>query len=197
MPTPIGHSLAGAVIYALSTRRRNLLASWRWLVVCMIVAALPDIDFVPALFGRFDIANRVHRHVTHTALMAVVVGIVAYGVLRGLRRARPVRYAAIIFSCWASHIFLDLLGKDYRPPIGIRFLWPFVGKSYKIPLEVFLDVHKDTYADVFTAHNAVVLLQEVLIFGAMLSVIVVVKLLYGLKQRRGKEDEGFSADGTK
>ncbi|NQT84971.1 metal-dependent hydrolase [bacterium] len=183
MPTPIGHSLAGAIIYALSTKGKDLLKSWKWLAVCVLFAALADIDFVPALFGRLDIANHIHRHMTHTLLFAVIVSGGAFGVLKALRNPRSLRYSAVIFLCLASHVFLDMVGKDFRPPIGVPFLWPFVRRSFKIPVDIFLNLHKDTYGEIFSLYNVGVLAREVIIFGSILLILAIVKLGYASPKR--------------
>jgi len=189
MPTPIGHALSGAVVYAVFTKGKHLLKLWKWLVVCMVFAALADIDFIPALFGRVDIANRIHRGPTHSLLFAVVVGVAAFGVMKALGKPRPVRSSVVLFFCLLSHILLDLMGKDYRPPIGVPVLWPFVARSVRIPVGVFLDLHKDTYAEIVSLYNVRVFAHEVMVFGSILSILVVFKLWYASKKGR-LEDHG-------
>ncbi len=183
MPTPVGHSLAGAVIYALTTKGTHLLRFWKWGVACMFVAALADIDFFPALFGDLALANRLHRYLTHTLLFALVAWLMALVVLRTIHRARPLRDSLVLFACLTSHIFLDLLGKDTRPPIGVPFLWPFVQRSYKLPVEVFLDIKKDAYTEIFGLHNLRVVAHEILLFGSLLAITVVLKMRFGAKQK--------------
>lgn len=187
MPTPIGHSLAGAIIYTATTKERYLLKSWKWLVVCVVFAALADIDFAPALFGKLDLANRVHRHLTHTLLFAIASGAAAFGVLKILRRPQAARDSLVLFLCLASHILLDMLGKDTRPPFGVPFLWPFVGRSFKLPVELFPDLHKSTYAEIFSLHNMGVVAYEVMVFGSILSILIVIKRRRESKKRRVKE----------
>jgi membrane-bound metal-dependent hydrolase YbcI (DUF457 family) len=176
MPTPIGHGLAGALVYAISTKGKDLLKSWRWLLVCVFFAALPDVDFLPALFGKLDLANRLHRHVTHTLLFAILVSAGAFAVLKALRRQWAGRHSLILFFCLLSHMLLDLMGQDTRAPIGIPLLWPLVGKGMSIPVQPFLDLHKDTYAEMFDLHNLGVMAYEVLLFGSILLIVVALKL---------------------
>jgi len=184
VPTPVGHSLSGAVIYALTTKSENLVTSWRWGVTCMLAAALADIDFLPALFGDLNLANSVHRYFTHTLLFAVVVGLAALGILRVLGKPRPVRASTVLFSCLVAHIFLDLLGKDFRPPIGVPFLWPFVRRSFKLPVQIFPSLLKDTYAEIVSLHNIGVVAVEVLLLGGLFAIVV------GVKKRRGVRGQG-------
>lgn len=183
MPTPVGHSLSGAVIYALTTKSENLVASWRWGIVCMLAAALADIDFLPALFGDLSLANSVHRYLTHTLLFAVVVGLAAFGILKVLGRPRPIRGSAVLFSCLVGHIFLDLLGKDFRPPIGVPFLWPFVKRSFSLPVQLFPNLLKDTYAEIVSLHNIRVMAFEALLLGGFFAIVVAVKKWRGTRSQ--------------
>jgi len=156
----------------------------------MLVATLADIDFFPALFGNLELANRLHRYLTHTLLFAVLAGLVALAVLKILRKAHPMRNSIVLFACLASHIFLDLLGKDTRPPIGVPLLWPFVRRSFKLPVELFLDLQKGTYAEIFGLHNVRVLAHEVLLLGSLLVIIAVLKIRFGAKHRQIKKSQG-------
>jgi membrane-bound metal-dependent hydrolase YbcI (DUF457 family) len=183
VPTPVGHSLSGAVIYALTTKSENLVTSWRWGVTFMLAAALADIDFLPAMFGDLDLANSVHRYFTHTLLFAAVVGLAALGILRVLGQPGLIRSSAVLFSCLVAHIFLDLLGKDFRPPIGVPFLWPFVRRSFKLPVQIFPSLLKDTYAEIVSLHNIGVVAAEVLMLGGLLGIVVVVKKWLGVRGR--------------
>lgn len=184
MPSPFGHSLAGVIIYTLTTKGRDLLKSWRWLVVCVLFATLADVDFAPALFGRIDVANRFHRHLTHTLLFATVTWAAAYGVLRLLRKPLAGRCCVVLFFCSLSHLFLDLLGKDPRPPVGIPLLWPFVRGRFKLPVKFFPDLHKATYAEIFSLHNLGVVAYEAIVFGTLLLVLIVVKQRYESRKRQ-------------
>jgi membrane-bound metal-dependent hydrolase YbcI (DUF457 family) len=187
MPSPLGHSLAGAIIYSLTTKGSHLLKSWKWLVVCVLFATLADADFVPALFGRLDLANRLHRHLTHTLLFATVTWAAAYGVLRLLRKPSAGRDSVVLFFCCLSHLFLDMLGKDPRPPLGIPLLWPFVRGRLKFPVKLLLDLHKDTYAGLFSFHNLGVLVYEAIVLGTVLLALIFLKLRYELRKRQVQE----------
>ncbi len=176
-------------MHAATTERRRFLKSWQWLVVCMFFASVADADFIPALFGRLDLANRFHRHLTHTLLFAVILSAVAFGVLKLLRTPHGGRRTMIVFSCMASHILLDLLGKDFRPPLGIPFLWPFTQRSFKIPVEIFIDLHKDTYAEIFSLRTIGILAHETLLFGAIFVLVLGLKLLRSEKERAKAKPE--------
>jgi 4-diphosphocytidyl-2-C-methyl-D-erythritol kinase len=150
----------------------------------MLAASVADIDFLPALFGNLSLANSVHRYVTHTLLFAVVGGLAAFGVLKVLGKPRPLRSSLVLFACLIAHIFLDLLGKDYRPPIGVPFLWPFVKRSFALPVQIFPSLLKDTYAEIVSLHNIRVMAFEALLLGGLFGIVV------GVKRRQGSRGQG-------
>ena len=152
-------------------------------MLCMAVAALADIDFAPALFGRLGLANSTHRHVTHTLLFCVVVFGAAVLLMKAFRAAGVWRSSFVLFCCSLSHILLDLLGKDSRPPIGLPFLWPFVGRSFKIPIALFPDLKKDTYAEIFSLRTMWIVGYEVAVFGLIFLLLAVYR-----RRRRGRRD---------
>ncbi len=179
-------------MYAISTRADHLLKSWRWLLLCMVFAALADIDFLPAFFGNLKLANRFHRQVTHSLLFAVLILGAAFGVLRMIRNPRPARNSIVLFCCALSHLILDLLGADLRPPVGVPLLWPLLRRSFKPPVEIFTNLYKETYAEIFSSHNLGVIAHEVLLFGAILFLIIVLKIRYGAKARVASQCQPLS-----
>jgi len=90
----------------------------------------------------------------------------------------------VLFLCWLSHLFLDMLGKDPRPPAGLPLLWPFVGERFRFPVTLFPGSHNDTYAEIFSLHNFGVLAYESIVFGTLLLVLIVLKLRYESKKRQ-------------
>ena len=46
MPSPIGHSLIGLSIYTVFTQRSQLYKNWKLIFTSVILANLPDIDYV-------------------------------------------------------------------------------------------------------------------------------------------------------
>jgi membrane-bound metal-dependent hydrolase YbcI (DUF457 family) len=183
MPTPVGHGLAGAIISTFSRKKPGFRAGWRWVLVCVVLAALADIDFAPALFGRLGLANSYHRQVTHTLLFCVVVFAAAVLLLKAFRIAGVWQNSFVLFCCSLSHILLDLLGTDTRPPIGLPFLWPLVGRSFKIPIELFPALKKNTYAEIFSLRTVWILGYEIVVFGSILLLLAVYR-----KRRRGRRD---------
>lgn len=48
--------------------------------------------------------------------------------------------SGLLFLAYASHLFMDILGEDTRPPYGIPLFWPLSGQYYLAPLQIFRGV---------------------------------------------------------
>src|SRR5205809_6237507 len=128
MPSSVGHALAGVAAAwsadlvpgnrAWRTAPRS--ASWYrragdgLTVVCLLLAAIPDLD----LLVHF------HRTVTHSIGAVMFVGMVA--AIIAMRSRRPiVRVALMCAGAYATHLVLDWVAADSLPPYGIQAFWPF------------------------------------------------------------------------
>ena len=61
---PIGHSLAGFIIYGLFNQKKVWHHDFGSIFLYLFLANLPDIDFIPAIFGfifGFDAFSGFHR----------------------------------------------------------------------------------------------------------------------------------------
>jgi membrane-bound metal-dependent hydrolase YbcI (DUF457 family) len=149
MPSPIGHALAGVAISlavpdSAKPPARSRWFDWKLAGTCALFASLPDIDllYMP-----------IHRTVTHSIPVAILVTIIAVAVTgqvnrgqtpdrnRGLtpnrnRGQTPNRNRGLTpigLACglaWASHVLMDWLGADANPPYGIQMFWPFSDRWY-------------------------------------------------------------------
>jgi membrane-bound metal-dependent hydrolase YbcI (DUF457 family) len=129
MATPIGHSLAGLTAMALAPRRdrRPLF------VLALVMANLPDLDFLPGLLvGRPALH---HQGISHSLGVAAAASLVAALVLRqrGIALGVAGRVALVAYT---SHLALDLVGPDSRPPIGIPLLWPLSDAAVISPVTI-------------------------------------------------------------
>ena|SRR2546423_894503 len=168
MPSPIGHALAGAAtawtadLIAGSHDSEIAVAPGAWYrraggsftIVCMALAAAPDLDLL--LPGA-------HRTFTHSLTAAAVVGIVAAVV--AARKRRPIaRIALTCATAYASHILMDWLGVDNYPPRGIQALWPFTHTWFISDFDVFRQTARQ---QLFRARNiranALAIAQEIAI----------------------------------
>ena len=143
MPSPVGHALGAIAVGWGVVPRRDLAAT----AILASVAILPDLDL---LVGD-------HRGISHSLGMAVVAGLVALAITR-----RP-RWAAAVALAWGSHILLDWLSNDTRPPLGVMALWPVTREYYKAGIEIFPPVSRRYWESRFWIYNLKALVVEVLI----------------------------------
>jgi membrane-bound metal-dependent hydrolase YbcI (DUF457 family) len=132
MPTPVGHALGGlaAAFLANATARHPGLTP-RVLLATVAVAIAPDIDI---LAGH-------HRSYTHSVGAVAVVGLASWLALR--RRVPNVSASAMVLTAaYGSHLFLDWLGKDTAPPVGLTILWPFSSAYFMSGLDLFGEVSR-------------------------------------------------------
>ncbi len=151
MPSPLGHALGGmAVGWAIAPRLGSGVAVAG--VTYAAIGAAPDLDL---LAGS-------HSTYTHSVGAVGLAFLVALGVTR-----RP-RVASAIAAAWASHLLLDWLGNDTRPPIGIMALWPFSREHYQSSFFVFDAISRRYWLlEQFVWLNVKAAVKEVLILGPM------------------------------
>jgi membrane-bound metal-dependent hydrolase YbcI (DUF457 family) len=155
MPTPVAHSLAGAAIALVATRRRPL--DRNLLGASVVAACLADLDFgIGFLLGK-----NVHHHFTHSFGFAVLCAGAAYF----LARDHPQFHAKVLGASYLSHVLLDLLSKDTAPPFGLQILWPLSEEFHISPILVFDDIWRGSLAKLFGLHNWLAVAREVLIVG--------------------------------
>jgi LexA-binding, inner membrane-associated putative hydrolase len=118
----------------------------------MVGAALaPDLD----LLGRFVDGTNHHQGKMHSVGAAVLAAAGVWLISRW-------QLALATAAGWLSHIFLDYLGRDTSPPIGLMALWPFSSGYYKSPIIVFLDIGRTL--DLHTLwHNGLAMAWECLL----------------------------------
>ncbi len=162
----------GYTIYSLSRKRDN-----KTLILSLLVANLPDIDFLGNIFIK-----GFHHGPIHSFFMAIIFGITTEAIL-------PSR-GFLLFSIYLSHILLDYLIKDPTFPYGIMLLWPFNNNFYMAPFAFFPSFDYIIYDfDIFfSLHNLYTILFEILIF---LPLVIIVKIYNRLKKDKIKNGTLF------
>ena len=184
MPSPIGHSLAGCAIYA--GTNDNYTISWKTLFLYILVANLPDFDFIPGfLLGA---PNSFHRGVSHSLGFAFLFGIVlGLLVARNTTTQRFFKNMIIFSGLYFSHIFLDLFSMDTSIPIGEKLFWPVSNEYFSAPFHFFLDIKRkvssnyEFIATLFSFHNFLAILIEIAVL------IPVLALVSFRKRRRNRQ----------
>lgn len=148
MPSPIGHALGGIVAaWRVVSPKERLERRWRTIGIVAAVAAVPDLDLL---------VND-HRGPAHSVGAALIAGAVA------LLCTRSARWGAAAALAWASHVLLDWLGTDTRPPIGVMALWPWSHLYYESPLHLFPAISRRYWLGEFWVYNLEALAIELLL----------------------------------
>jgi membrane-bound metal-dependent hydrolase YbcI (DUF457 family) len=178
MPSPFGHALAGAatawtadILRGWSFAPRN--TSWyeraggAFTVVCMALAAAPDLDLL--LPGT-------HRTFTHSIIAAVVTGVVTAFV--AARKHLPIaRVALTCAAAYGSHVLMDWLGVDRYPPRGIQALWPFSRAWYISGVDLFRQTAREHMLQPANIRiNALAVAQEAAILLPIVAVLWLIRV---------------------
>ena len=66
---------------------------------------------------------------------------------------------------WGSHILLDWLSNDTRPPLGVMAWWPVTRDYYKAAIEIFPPVSRRWGDARFWSHNVWAAFVELALLG--------------------------------
>jgi membrane-bound metal-dependent hydrolase YbcI (DUF457 family) len=139
----------------LALPRRVQSVSVSLIVVVVVAACLPDIDF---FWGR-------HNRETHSIGFAILVGLAV------LAWWRSARLALACTAAVGTHVLFDWLGSDDFPPLGVMALWPFSDTFYFANAFVFEAISRRYWLPGFVQHNVLALLREVAILLPILGVV--------------------------
>jgi len=175
MPTPIGHTLAGAILFAAQKNRRVV-----FFILLVFFALLPDVDF---LFG-FIIgdANRYHHFFTHSFIFVILAGLAGGVIYATWKKDSILKSSAIFISAGISHVILDILALDKREPFGCPIWWPFSNEFVISPVLVFSDVSRVSESkyfiqSLFNEHNMRTILIEFAVLAPLLIVVFGIRKL--------------------
>ncbi|MEK6692172.1 MAG: metal-dependent hydrolase [Nitrospirota bacterium] len=176
MPTPVAHSLAGLGLYLLFNRKYNFLKDLKGFIPFFIAATAADLDFIPGLL--IGEANRYHHGITHSIGASLIVAF-TFSLIFRLNRDFIERFL-IFLSLFLSHIFLDYFSIDTSFPYGVPLFWPISERYYLSEIPVFIDIQRGNIGLLFSLHNWIAALREVLIVGPF----TVISFIY--RYRRGR-----------
>ena len=186
MATPIGHLLVAGLVYA--GRPRSYKGSIPLAVLCVGLANAPDLDFLPGiLVGK---PSSFHHGISHSfgfgLAFTTIVVLVLKRTTTWFASHSLTPLLAIGLLSYASHILLDLVTLDNGVPYGMPLLWPVMTGYLDAPVYVLPNVVQGT--GVLSAHNVGVALREVLIFGPLVTAILVDRVgrgTFGMMARFG------------
>lgn len=173
MPSPIGHSLSGLILYSLwdrvsrsdPARPGNRIL---WIVAFLVFANLPDLDFLVLTRHGLEYNDLFHHGPSHSIGFAVFCGIVALlvvGIRRGFQSGKKAFLVA--FLGVTTHAVLDYFGIDEYPDngIGLPLLFPFTQEYFIFPYAFLPVVDR---GDVISWNNLLAVSFEVFFFLAIL-----------------------------
>ena len=130
MASPVFHGLAGAgLAYAWAGDNSlplfaSLKKAWQFLAVGVVLACLPDVDYVPGLMRGY--LNTTHQQFTHSVAWVLLVSAGLWWVGRAfLPEKFGGRAAVFLLILVGSHLAIDLMTVDRLAPYGIPLWAPF------------------------------------------------------------------------
>ena len=166
MSSPIGHSFAGYIINSYSSRSLKI-QGIKALFLYIFIANVPDLDFVPGLLvGK---PNLFHHGISHSVGMGAIFSLLLALLLNIGDTENLNKDFFLFFSLYCSHLLLDYISYDTRPPLGIPIFWPLSNEYFifKYPILPPVAHSKNTYANIaqffsgaFSLHNLYVVLME-------------------------------------
>lgn len=176
--TFIGHSITGVTIGLLaipSTWRLRVTAPL--LIGFAVLANLPDFRLPYWGHHRYDIS---HSIFINTGIILFIA--LPFLFLPSSRRHRVALRPLLLgaSAAWVSHLFLDTF---YNHGHGLAMFWPFSTARLSLAIPWFETVRKPLPH--FDAHTVRVWLLELVSYGAVLALVLLVRKRYFRNGRRG------------
>ena len=154
MPSPVAHTLAGACVAALAARRSPAARALPVAALVILAANLPDLDYLALVRGR-EAMERFHQSVFHSIGFVAAATLPLALLLR--RRVDSARAWLLLAAAGLTHLLLDLLVVDLKPPVGFPFFWPLSAERFHSPITLFPGIDR---AVVLGRRNLLELLAE-------------------------------------
>lgn len=173
MPSPIGHSLLGILIYQILNRRASHY-NFRELFLYVFIANLPDIDLALGFFVNDP--SFYHQSIIHSFGAAVFAGL--FISMLHLKKDMFLKTFLIFFGIYYSHVILDYLASasDTSYPYGVTLFWPLNQDLYVFPVMIFSDIwrgktNETFFSGLFNYHNFEAVLIELAIFLPLIIIV--------------------------
>lgn len=172
MASPIGHTLIAFLALGPGHGRDR---RWIWLFLAAAATIAPDLDFLPGLaVGEI---NRFHHGASHSLGAAALFGVLA-ALAAGWSRAPRLRVGITAAGLYASHIVLDLITVDTRPPVGQPIFWPVSSRYFALANPVLHGIRHNAEGglggfvrDVVSLHNLNAATREVLLVAPVVLLV--------------------------
>ncbi|HDL19588.1 MAG TPA: metal-dependent hydrolase [Bacteroidetes bacterium] len=184
MPTPVGHSLIGLILYY-SFFKRKKPGKWITLFLIIFVSILPDFDFLPGILVREP--NKFHHGFSHSFGFALLLTGFIYLIETYILHRKKEQYYLWFLILYSAHLIADYFAVDTRLPYGEPLFWPFFHGFFLFPYPFLLDVQRADglnrfFPSLFSRHNLLTILWEI---GFSLILWFAIKVLFKKSWRRG------------
>ena len=160
---------------------KALWAQRAYFLVIVLMANLPDIDYIPGvLMGQI---NAFHHWYTHTLGWIASVAAASWLLWRKTDRVGWSSFV-VLFAALTSHLIADMYSGDGNPPYGIMALWPFTDSFYISPTSVFWSLRKATWNDVFQWYNVRAALYEAVVILPVIVAVLIFKRFASVSKKR-------------
>ena len=133
MPSPIAHSLMGAIFYRFGDKGSAL--SWRKFFYFIFCANVSDLDFIPGLFVG-DV-YRFHHGFSHSFLGSFLMALFLHGIYQMCFKDNSWTGFGLVAGAVFSHPILDLFVADPSAPYGCPIFWPLTDARFISPIVFF------------------------------------------------------------
>lgn len=167
MSSPVGHGLAALGVYAATAPRRpRTWRDWGWIGWLLVVAWLPDLDYV---FGALGILAADVRW-THSLFFCLVLPLATTPALLYLYgwSGTSKRLFVQLGGAALSHLVLDL----FVAVMPLPLLWPFSGRAFRLSFGLLPSAGRPGLSNVYFYRN---LLIEVGVLAPILGLVVLLR----------------------
>jgi membrane-bound metal-dependent hydrolase YbcI (DUF457 family) len=184
MPSPIGHSLIGLSIYTVFTQRSQLYKNWKLIFTSVILANLPDIDYVVVFIFNNPFY---HRTFSHSLLFSVLVAL-------AVSRFKIIDFGSrnkIFFYCFClvfSHALADFFVRDGYYPSKVALFYP-IGGMINSPVSLFDPLNWAKYDLFFSIETVHALIREFLLTASLFLLIFFRKRPIAVTKRNYRSGE--------
>lgn len=168
MASPLGHSMMGVAIFMATVKPAEWMKRWGWLLLLVFFSAAADLDYIPALFGRFDLAEQFHRRFTHTLLFSISSVTIYLLIAAAIERKFLWKDGLILMIAMVIHLVIDIAAQDEKEPRGIAPFEPFSKVRFYSPYVIFPNINKGSFKAILSMHNVRVAIFEILFFGILI-----------------------------
>ncbi|MBA7626322.1 hypothetical protein ES703_33768 [subsurface metagenome] len=169
MCSPVGHSLAGYILYLAWNRNYKLTRDWKKIVLYLFAANGPDLDFIPGIF--VGDTNRFHHGISHTLGFSILFALGMYTI----SKFRTKKDFMIFFLLYFTHLLIDCLTADSSAPFGVMLFWPFTRRYFMSSCSLFFSIHHRTLSDLFDLHNIRAMSWEAAVFFSIITLLVLAR----------------------